>query len=178
MSDASDGRELARPSEKPVFPQVTGQAAADTFGFSRRWLSKLAEDGYVERKENGLFDLGEVGIGYVRFLEDARDRRADEQDSRLRKLQLEKLQLEMAKMRDSLCSVYEAEKVASEIFAVLRCELSKVGPLVEDPCLGAKVARGLEQVFNRHEAAFASFFANVRAGTPDLTGFEEENADT
>ncbi len=169
----SDAQEAAVPFAQPVFPQMTGQATADTLGFSRRWLSKLVDDGYCERKENGLFDLGDVAKGYVRFLEEARARKADGQESRLRELQREKLQLEVAKLRNSLIDVAEAERTAAEIIVVLRSELLKVGPLVEDPILGAKVTRGLEETFCRAESRMADFFSQYRAGAPDLTELDD-----
>ena len=156
------------------WPQLTGQAVSDMLGFSPRWLSKLVDQGYAERKENGLFDLGEVALGYIRFLKDA-DRRAarNAPSDGLRQAQIRKLEIENARMLDSLIETDLAEKCARQMMTVIRDVFLNLEPL-PDPVLDAAVKKRIADAIEATDGKFAKFFAGIRVKTPVVFDDEDE----
>lgn len=164
MSDA----ERAAATEPNVrWPQVTGQAAAELVGCSAPWLHKLELDGYFERKENKLFDLGEVLFGLIRFHKEAERRAAKTAPARgLLEAQIRKLEIDNAKRLDSLVETEMAEQLADVMMDVLKKVFLNLEPLPNHPEITAEMDQRMRNALERADLQFADFFAGIRARAP------------
>ncbi len=159
-------------------PQMTGQAVSDLLGFSPRWLNKLVSQGLVERKENGLFDLVEVCLGYIRWLKDDNRRNSKTEVAKLKEAeQVRKLKLENAKLEGELADMETVETVFLEMFTTLRANIDAVpAGVTRDLAQRAEIQKRIDLAFETCRKTFEATHRSIRDGCPSLPR-DEDGAD-
>jgi hypothetical protein len=135
--------EERRSSRQAAVVIVSASALANHFGVSRQYVSRLADDGVIERLASG-FDIDLSRLRYLGWLR-APERRAtkNEAASELSKARIELIQLRIAEKRRELISLDEANATIDQICGLV---LTKLGGMAARCTRDLQVRRNIDNV--------------------------------
>ena len=110
---------------------VSASSLAKHLGISRQYISRIADDGVIERLPNGGFDQDRSRLKYLAWLRDPARRAArSEAQSEYGKMKSRLLQLRIAEAEGRLMEVTEMEVLIDEMCGLFRMGLGGMGARV------------------------------------------------
>jgi hypothetical protein len=118
-------KNLGKADDAPRF--VTASALGPHIGCSRQNVVKLADEGVIERRADGLFDQDQSRLRYIRFLQSARRNSArSEADAALARSKARLMELRIGQQERTLMRVDEALEVVDAITGLYLTKLSEL----------------------------------------------------
>ena len=164
-----------RPDQSSPGTITAGQAARLLMLTPRR-LRQLAAGGHIPSAVRGRYPLAGVVRGYLAFLKDSIERRAEDNvGAGLASAKEREIRLRLAQREAALIDATDAESFHSFSSRLYRDELAKVGKSVSrDPIIANLIDQQLASALDRFDSRFAEAFPKLKRGVDPLARGSEE----
>ena len=101
----------------------TSRAVAKWLGLSERRIRQLRDDGIIEERAPGLYELHQATLHYIKYLRDGTGGSLNEERAKLTKAKREAAELENSVRRGELLETKDVEFAIKEMLLNLRAKL-------------------------------------------------------